>query len=270
MATKDYAAIARSKIIRPANIQRQPRLLVYGRNKKGKTYLGASAPNVLILDPEGGTDTMKTKNPHVWPVLTWQEFEDVYRYLKLSKHPYDWVSVDGLTKFSNMSLRYVMGMAEERDLERKPGMVQKQDYGKAGELMKGMLHNFHSLDKMGVVFTAQERMVEVSDDGEEDEEADSTQVIYVPDLPKGVRSSVTSLVDLTGRMYTVKIPRKVRRNGKIVELDEKVIQRRMWIEPVVQFDTGYRSDFVLPPYVKNPTVPRVVELMLTGPQTEKG
>jgi hypothetical protein len=200
----------------------------------------------------------------VWPVETWQEFNDVYHYLKTGKHPYKWVAVDGLTKFSNMSLRFVMGMAEERDLERKPGLVQKQDYGKAGELLKGMMHNFHSLDKMGVVFTSQERIMEVGDDGEEDEDSESAQVIYVPDLPKGVRSSVTSLVDVTGRMYTVKVAKRVRRGGEIVKTDEMIVQRRLWLDPVVQYDTGYRSDFTLPPHIKNPTVPRLVELMMTG------
>lgn len=264
MATKDYEAIARAKIHRPASVTRPPRVLIYSRNKKGKTRLSTTAPNVLILDPEGGTDTMKRLNPHVWKVETWPEFNDVYHFLKRGKHEYDWVSVDGCTRFSNMSLRYVMGLAEERDLERKPGMVQKQDYGKSGELMKGMLHNFHSLN-MGVIFTAQERMEEASD-SEEDEDSESAAVRYVPDMPKGVRGTLNSIVDVIGRLYTVRVEKKVRDpdTRKIVTLDEMQTQRRLWLEPSVQYDTGYRSDYELPRFLKNPTIPKLLHLIDTG------
>lgn len=256
---KDYAAIAASKICRPSQSRRPPRFLVYGRNKKGKTTFGASAgqDQVLIIDPEEGTEGMVKRDPHVWPINSWPEIDDAYNYLKLGKHQYKWVSVDGLTKFANMSLRYVMSQEEERDLTRKPGMVQKQDYGKSGELMKGMLNNFHAL-RMGVIFTCQERVVEIEDNPEaDDEDAESTSVMYVPDLPKGVRSSVNQIVDVIGRLYTVKIPHPK---------DETVmvLQRRMWVEPHVAFDTGYRSDFRLPPFIKSPTVPKLVTLLREG------
>jgi hypothetical protein len=33
--TKNYAAIAKAKITRPGASERMPRVLVYGRNKKG-------------------------------------------------------------------------------------------------------------------------------------------------------------------------------------------------------------------------------------------
>lgn len=256
---KDYAAIARSKIQRPAQSTRPPRVLVYGRNKKGKTTFGASAgqDKVLILDPEEGTEGMVKRNPHVWPISTWTDVDDAYNFLKSGKHSYTWVSVDGLTKFANMSLRYVMSQEEERDLTRKPGMVQKQDYGKSGELMKGMLNNFHSL-RMGVLFTAQERTIEVDDDPEaDDEDAESVSVIYVPDLPRGVRSSVNQIVDVIGRIYTVKVP-----HPKNDEL--RVLQRRLWVEPHIAFDTGYRSDFRLPPFIKSPTIPKLVSLLREG------
>jgi hypothetical protein len=256
---KDYAAIAASKIQRPSQSKRPPRFLIYSRNKKGKTTFSASAgqDNILILDPEEGTEGMVKRDPHVWPITSWPEIDDAYNFLKQGKHKYSWVSVDGLTKFANMSLRYVMSQEEERDLTRKPGMVQKQDYGKSGELMKGMLNNFHSL-RMGVIFTAQERVIEIEDNPEaDDEDAESTSVMYVPDLPKGVRSSVNQIVDVIGRLYTVKIPHP--RDETVM-----VLQRRMWVEPHVAFDTGYRSDFRLPPFIKSPTVPKLVQLLKEG------
>lgn len=262
IAGKDYAAIAKAKISRPSQSTRPPRFLVYSRNKKGKTTFCTTPGQgrVLVLDPEDGTEGMVKRDPDRWPIESWGDIDDAYRFLKSGKHEYIWAAVDGLTKFSNMAIRYVMSQEEERDLARKPGMVQKQDYGKAGELMKGMLNNFHSLP-MGIIFTAQERIIEVTDDPEaDDDDAESASVIYVPDLPKGVRGAANSIVDVIGRLYTVKIDHPKDPNVKVV-------QRRLWIEPHVAFDTGYRSDYRLPPYLKGPTVPKLVQLLREGKVT---
>ena len=255
---KDYAKIARERITRPAEIKRMPRFLVYARNKKGKTTFGLSAgvENTLILDPEHGTSEMKTKNPHVWPIDRWEDIDDVLNYLKFEQHPYKWVVPDGLTKMSNMSLRYVMKLQEERSLDRIPGMVQKQDYGKSGELMKEMMQRFHNLP-MGVVFTAQERMEEAKD-SEEDEEIEDASAMFVPDLPKGVRSAANAIVDVIGRLYVV----------RDLENENKA-ERRLWIGESLKYDTGFRSDFPLPDMVRNPSIPKLVRLMRTGSETVK-
>lgn len=253
-STKDYAAIAAKKIHRPADVKRFPKLLIYSRNKKGKTTfsLSAGVERTLILDPERGTDEMRTKNPHVWPINRWEDIDDAYYYLANSEHPYQWVSVDGLTKINNMALKYVMKLQEEKSLDRIPGLVQQRDYGKSGELMKDLLTRFHSLP-MGVIFTAQERM-ETGNESEEDEESEEIGAIFIPDLPRGVRSAANSIVDVIGRLY-------------VVAGDDGKRERRLWIEESVKYDTGYRSDFQLPPYVKNPTVPKMVNLIRTGKET---
>lgn len=237
-------------------MERQPKIMIYGRNKKGKTTFGVSAgiENTLVIDPEHGTDEMRTKDPHVWHIEKWEEIDDVYQYLRGGNHPYTWVVVDGLTKLSNMSLNYVMRVEEERSLDRQPGMVQKRDYGKAGELMKQMLSNFYNLHTMGVVFTAQERMVE-GVDSEEDEDSDNEAAMYVPDLPKGARSAANSIVDVIGRIYVVRVqqPDGTTRS-----------QRRLWIAESEKYDTGYRSDYSLPDMLKVPTVPKLVRLIREG------
>lgn len=258
MAVKNYQAIARSKITHPSEVSRPPRILVYSRNKKGKSTFCTSAPDVLILDPESGTDGMVKRNPNVWKLDKWTELDDPYHYLKSGKHPFKWVALDGLTRLSGMSLRYVMSQEEERDITRKPGMVQKQDYGKSGKLLESMINNFCSLP-MGIIFTCQERIIEVKDDGGEadDEDADTTQILYVPDLPKGARGMANSVVDVIGRLYTVKADHP-RLTG------QTYTQRRLWVEPHIAYDTGYRSDYRMPPFIKSPTVPKLVGLLREG------
>lgn len=250
MAAVDYNAIARQRISRPADLVTYPKFLIYARNKKGKSTLSLSGgvEQTLVLDPESGTDEMKIKNPHVWKINRWEDLDDAYNFLKYGTHNYRVASVDGLTKFSNMSLKYVMKLQEEKSLDRIPGFVQKQDYGKAGELMKDLLTRFHNLP-MTVVFTAQERMDDYQD-SEEDTDSEEVNAQFIPDLPKGVRNYANSIVDMIGRLYVVK------EDGKA--------QRRLWIAESVKYDTGYRSDFVLPEYVANPTLPKLVRLMRTG------
>lgn len=253
LSKEQLAKIAAAKITRPKDTKRYPKFLVYGRNKKGKTTfsLSGGVEQTLILDPEDGTDELKQANPHVWKINSWTDIDDVFAFLKYGDHPYKWVSVDGLSRFSNMSLKHVMRMQEEKSLDRIPGFVQKQDYGKSGELMKDFMTRFHGLP-LGVIFTAQERVLE-NEDSEEDEDSESSDVMYIPDLPKGVRGYINSIVDVIGRIYVVK-----------TEDDPPKAERRLWIGESIKYDTGFRSDFVLPNYLRNPTAPRLTRLIRTG------
>jgi AAA domain-containing protein len=276
MAAKDYAAIARTRITQPSKSNRKPRVLVYGRNKKGKTRFCTTHPNILILDPESGTDHETKANPNVWPITEWDDLADAYNFLRLGPtkakspitgEPYQAVALDGLTKVNNIALRWVMSQEEERNLERKPGQVGKQDYGKSGEMVKGVLHNLHSLHHLTVIITAQERMREVEVSGEEDAEADTAGFVFVPDVPNGVRSAVNSIVDVIGRIYTVRgeFKKKVRdrATGEIRTIEYNV-QRRLWIGTHGSYDTGYRSEFELPDFILEPSMPKLDKVMREG------
>jgi hypothetical protein len=260
--TKDYASIARRKIRRPGDGKGvvYHKLFVYAANKKGKTDFSVSAgiPETLVLDPEHGTDWMVQRKPNVWDIDQWEDMDDAYRYLRLGKHDYQWVSVDGLTRMHNMALRYVMKVGEERDLSRRPGFIDGRDHNKAGQLSKDMLMNFFNLP-MNVVFTAQEK-IDKGTQTEEDEAAEEAASMIVPDLPPGVRGTVNSLVEVIGRLYVVKVKVRDRETKEIVERD----QRRLWIAPHPRYATGARSEYDLPDYLKNPTVPKLTRLMTTG------
>lgn len=251
----DYKAIAAKKIRKPSDQSAHKRFLIYSRNKKGKTTLGASAPKTLTLDPERGANELPD-SADIWPIDQWDDMNEAFRFLRSGQHDYEYVNVDGLTRINNMALRYVMGQQEARDLDRIPGQVQQRDYGKSGELMKGMLFNFHTLP-MGVVYTAQERQEIPGEFDSEDEDSEQADARFVPDLPKGVRSSVNAIVDCIGRLYTVKIEHP--KNADLI-----VTQRRLHIGTSEAFDTGIRSKHPMPDFVKNPTIPKLVHLMNTG------
>lgn len=249
-----YKDQVEARIIRPSQMETPPRILIYSRNKKGKTTFGTSAgiPKTLVLDPEAGTKEMKSKDPFVFPIEEWEDMHLAWGYLKAGDHPYKWVLVDGLTKINNLALNYVRRVEEERNLDRQPGMIDRRDYNKSGELMKQMLTNFQGLN-LGIVYTAQERMMTMDED--ELLETDTASVFYVPDLPAGVRGTVNSYVDVIGRLYVEMVPD---------DDGEEQPRRRLQIGVHDRFDTGYRSDFVLPSVLKSPTVPKLVKLMREG------
>lgn len=271
-AKKNYAAIAAAKMYRPGTDgpRKKPKLLIYARNKKGKSTFCTTAgvDNIIILDPEYGADKMKKKNPHLWPIEKWEDIDDFYKWIRTDpycpsckvKHKFTWVGVDGLTRIANMALKYVMKLAEERDLDRQPGQVAQRDYGKAGEMMKQMFANFNTLDK-GVIYTAHERQ-DAPFTAEEDDDIEEVTSTLVPDLPKGVRGAINGLVDVIGRLYVVQIE----------DADgNRKAQRRLWIGSSDSYDTGVRSDYALPDMIKAPTVPKLVKLMAEGelPKTKK-
>jgi hypothetical protein len=257
---KDYGAIAKAKITSPSNLAksnggnvRRPSILVYSRNKKGKTRfcLTAGKGKVLVVDPEHGTDRFLKADPHVWHLESWAEIDDIYKFLRSGDHSYEWVAFDGTTRIANMALHFVTKRAEEADLNRKPGQITQRDYGNAGELFKQMLYSFHALP-LGVLYTAQERQIDGGDGEDEDDDVEISNIQYVPDLPKGSRAALNSIVDVIGRIYTVKVPG---------EDGDHVVKRRLWLAPSVAYDTGARSEYKLPPYLENPTVPRLVSLL---------
>lgn len=270
--SKDYMAIARKKVTRPADSTglEGRKILVYGRNKKGKSTFSLSGgiENTLILDPEKGTDMMRKSNPYRWPITSWkdtQEFWGAARTGELSpfslgmgkeKKPFSIYAVDGTTKLHTYAMNFVRKQAEDKDIDRQPGLTTQRDYGRAGELLKQLMTNFDSLPYT-VVYSAQERMF-TPKGGEEDGEEDDASSLRVPDLPQGVRGYLNSLVDVIGRIYVVKV--KVKRGGKIVEVN----QRRLWIGTHSSYDTGFRSEFELPDMVKQPTIPKLLQLMIAG------
>jgi hypothetical protein len=226
---------------------------VYGRNKKGKSTFGASAPEVLILDPEQGTTWMKGLDPDTWPIGKWEDINDAYSFLRLGNHKYKWVCVDGISRMNDMALDFTMQQRALKSMDSQPGMVNQKDWGQAGKVMKTMLTDFYNLPNMGVIYTAQERPLE-QDGSEADEEADEAPMGFVADLPKGSRGMVNSLVDVIGRIYVVET--------EVAGVMKK--ERRLWLSEHALYDTGGRSEHTLPKYLRRPTVPRLLELLETG------
>jgi hypothetical protein len=174
----------------------------------------------------------------------------------------------------SMAIDFVSAQQAERDLTRKPNQVDQRTYGQANRMIESMLHNFHSLRNVGLVFTAQERVVEIEnmEDMGDDDDATPASFMYVPDLTKGARAPLNQVVDVIGRIYVVRgefeLKRKIKRDGKIVtKTVQTTTQRRLFVGPHEMYDTGVRTGFELPDFIKEPTVASVVRAMREGKVT---
>jgi AAA domain-containing protein len=274
VASKDYSAIARQRIVSPDDAGRMPRLLVYGRNKKGKTHFANTAPDLLVIDPD---DQPKPLRP-TWRIDRWEDVNEAYLFLRSGKHDYKWVSLDGVTKLYSYALRWVMRQSDERAkaLDKHPDQVGKQHYGRANQMFETMLQNFHALRNIGIILTAQEKMMGVTeviagkdtvvpDDMQDDDDYTPTSYQYIVALPKGARAPLNAMVDLTGRIYVVRgeFERRIKVDGQW-ETQQYTKQRRLFIGVDDMYETGYRSEHDLPDFIEDPTVKKVVRALRTG------
>src|SRR4051794_5880326 len=91
------------------------KILVFGRNKKGKTRFASTARKVLIIDiDEEGTRSAAGSGADVLEVNTFDEVAHIYWWLKAGNHGYSAVAIDTVTALQNSALRKVLGEAEDR------------------------------------------------------------------------------------------------------------------------------------------------------------
>lgn len=229
------------------------KILVYGKNKKGKTRFASTAPDCLIIDiDEEGTRSASGSGSDVLEVNTFDDVAHIYWWLKAGNHEYRSVALDTVTALQNAALRKVLGEAEDRDPTRELAMPDRRIWGRANQLVKGLLLDFRNLP-MHVIFLAQER--EVKDD---DDEESST--FHTVDLPAGSRATALGSVGIIGRIYLREVPRKGAKAKPEWEA-------RMLVGPHEDYDSGNRING-LPVIVRDPTMPKFMKAWAVNPPKE--
>lgn len=231
------------------------KVLLYGKNKKGKTRTAAAAPKPLIIDiNERGTRSVRGyKGAEVFPVNKWEDVTWAYWMLKEGNHDYETVILDTVTQLQNLGMKQVLGEQEDRDPNREPSMPDWKSWNKLKELMVPLILNFRNLP-MHVVFVAQEK-------SKENEEELTTETF--PEVAPSIRGTLTGSVDIIGRIYMA----QMRSVDKKKKKEVKVWERRMLVGPHDEFITGDRSG-VLPRVVRNPTVNKMIEAGAFAPEED--
>jgi hypothetical protein len=238
-----------SKIVDVEEASPFVKVLVYGRNGKGKTRFAASAPNCLILDinEEGTLSARSFKGTKVFHIKNWYDIPAVYWYLRKGDHPYQSVALDTLTAMQTLAMDQVLYEGYERDQNKDPKVPTKRDWGTTATMMKEQINNFRNLP-MNVIFTAQERHI-----GGGDEEDDEEKLITA-DLPAGSRGAALGAVQVIGRAYKKEV--KAKRKGK--RRAKSKWEFRLFVGDHKELDTKDRTGS-LGTVLREPSVPKIIK-----------
>jgi len=222
--------------------------LIYAFGGVGKTSLLATLPGRgLVIDfPqfEGGTSVLHqhAKRIKVVPVVSWEELDKLYKYLRGGKHPYEWVAIDTISAASQLARQKVI---KERDEIASEGhKLRIQDWGEIGQLMIQMFERFRLLG-MPVILLSQERTRK-----EEDEDEELITRI-VPNITPAALDALVPHPMLTGRLFLHQ-----KSNGTWV--------RQLRVGPHLRFITKARSlpERPLPAVIRNPHLGNIIAYMM--------
>jgi phage nucleotide-binding protein len=171
--------------------------LFYGRAGTGKTTLGATFPGpVLHLDiREKGTDSISDlKNVDTLQLEDWDQFEQVYWFLKSGESKYKSVLIDPVSQLQD----FAMIQALEQSGKQEGDMMSKRAWGIVSGLMKTWIINYRDLvdDGINVVFLAHDR----ASDGEEGEDGELMPSVG-PRLMPSISSMLNGAVKIIGNTF---------------------------------------------------------------------
>jgi phage nucleotide-binding protein len=206
-------------------------LLVYGEPGIGKTILLGSADDVpemrpvLIMDVEGGTFSLRDRNPDVdiVRVTTWKEVQDVYDELQAGRTTYRTVVLDSLTEIQKFSMYQIMIDTKIRKPEADPDVPSMHDWSKNIEQIRRFVRAFRDLP-MNALFTALAKS---------DRNPKTGIVTKQPYLSGKLSSEVAGFLDIVVYMYTKNDGENLRRLLLTGATDEYIAKDRSGRLPLV-------------------------------------
>jgi len=202
-----------------SEVVRNKSFAFYGKSGSGKTTLACSFPKpILLIDiNDEGTDSvsdMDDADLKVWDIAEFDDIEDAYWYLKENPKEFKTVALDTVTMLQTKCIEAIMGTKLEKSgkVAGDWGTMTKQDWGKVAARMKIWITRFRNLP-MNVVFLAQERTFNVSDD---DDDIGLLDPEVGPALSPSVKSHLNAAVTMIANTYIrVRYPKKKDEKGRL-------------------------------------------------------
>lgn len=192
-------------------------LLVYGREKIGKTTLLSSFPDAMFITTEPGTKGLEIFEFLDRPVKDWGEIMQAVVLLEKSKKRFKYVIIDTADRAYDMCLDWV---CSKRGIEY-PGQDDqgREDYGKSWRAVKSefvdMVHRIIRTGR-GIAFTSHMKETEIKT-----KSGDKYDRIY-PSMSNQARTVIEALVDLFFFADYVKDIHGSTRRILITEGDESI------------------------------------------------
>lgn len=221
-------------------------ILVYGESGVGKTALGGSADDVpdlrpvLVVDFEGGTESLVRRNPEVDQVrvTTWDEMQKVYDELLRGKHGYQTVMLDSLTEVQKFNMYNIMQDLIKEHAERDPDVPSMREWGKNLEQIRRYVRAFRDLP-MNTIFTALAK---------NDKNDFTGKVTTMPSLSGKMAHEVSAFLDIVAYYYI----KRIKKDGEDVE-------KRLLLTAKTESIIAKDRTQTLPQVIEDPTMQKLFD-----------
>jgi phage nucleotide-binding protein len=228
-------------------------ILIYGDSGTGKTTLCGSADDVpqmrkvLIVDLEGGTESLRSGYPNVDVVRVsdWKQMQAVYDDLKRGGHGYETAIIDSLTECQKFNMYHIMkDLVDRKTAEEKyvdEDIASVREWGKNIEQMRKFVRAMRDLP-IHTIFTALEQ----------EKKDDKTGAVKVtPSLSGKLAGEVAAFLDVVMYYYVKEVASDDGEN----EIKRILLTRRT-AKHTAKDRTGK-----LPTMIVDPTMKSLYELM---------
>lgn len=188
--------------IRKPSERRYAKVLIFAPAGHGKTVLLGTAQAdertfpMLLLDFEGGTESLAGLDIDTIPIRGWDDYNEAYEavangdVLEFEGQEYDFsqynsLGIDSISETHKFALLEIL--RKEGPSRRDPDLVEQGDYGRATTQMRRMLREFRDLP-MHVFFVAHAKETDIPREGR----------VRVPDLAGQMAEEVAGLMSVSG------------------------------------------------------------------------
>lgn len=234
------------KVFKAGQRESNLNILIYGDSGVGKTRLAGSADDVpsmrsvLVVDFEGGTETLKHSYPNCDTVRveSWKEVQNVYDELYASNHKYRTVILDSLSEVQKFNMYNVMQKVAEQNENRDVDVPSMREWGINLEQMRKFVRAFRDLP-MNTIFTA----LMTSD---KDQKTGLT--VKEPLLSGKLKKEVAAFLDIVVFMYM-----------REMEIDNETKQTRLLLSQATDTCTAKDRTNKLPQVMIEPTMAEIMK-----------
>lgn len=178
------------QIVKPSSLK-FCKSLIFAPSGAGKTvFLGTAQADprtspMLVLDFEGGSESLDGLDIDIAPIRDWDTFNEAYELLTENEHGYKSVGIDSISEVHKWALLEIL--RKEGGSRDNPDLVQQGDYGTATTQMRKLLRAFRDLP-MHVFYVGHAKDTDIPKEGR----------VRVPDLAGQLAEEVVGLMSVSG------------------------------------------------------------------------
>lgn len=236
--------------IRNPHEQLYLKALVYSPSGHGKTrFLGTANDDprtkpMLLLDFEGGTQSLAGRRIDVVQIRSWADFTKVYAYLRTKVHEYKSVGIDSVSEVQRFALMTLLDTDPNTARPDADSLVQR-DYTRAHTQMRRLLRSFRDLP-LHVFYTALAK----------DVAEPRTGTVKIPMLAGVLAEEIVATMDAV--MYLALTPNPETKENDRALLLHSIPGFRIKVRAPIGSDP--------PPSLDDPTVTSLLNALTTRPK----